>query len=59
MHITEGFLPIKHAVGTTFAAAARAVCGFVALKTLPHDQFEAGLPLGIAAAFSQAGKGVR
>ena len=59
MHITEGFLPIEHAVGTTFAAAAHAVCGFVALKTLAHDQFEPGLPQGIAAAFARAGKGAR
>lgn len=52
MHIMEGFLPLRHSVGWTLAAAPFVAFGVVSLRRRLREQPEQRMLLGVAAAFA-------
>lgn len=52
MHIMEGFLPVKHALGWTGAALPFVVWGVLSLRRRLYKQPEQRMLLGVAAAFA-------
>ena len=52
MHIMEGFLPIEHAVGWTFASAPFVAYGIHAVNKRIKENPEQRMLLGVAAAFT-------
>lgn len=52
MHIMEGFLPVKHAVGWSLASAPFVAYGIHSIKRRIREKPEQRILLGVAAAFS-------
>lgn len=52
MHIMEGFLPVKHAVGWTIASAPFVAYGLHTIKKRIREKPEQRMLLGVAAAFT-------
>ena len=52
MHIMEGFLPVKHAIGWTLASAPFVAYGIYSIKKRIAANPEQRILLGVAAAFS-------
>jgi cobalt/nickel transport system permease protein len=52
MHIMEGFLPVKHAVGWSLASAPFIAYGIHSIKRRIREKPEQRILLGVAAAFS-------
>jgi cobalt/nickel transport system permease protein len=52
MHIMEGFLPVKHAIGWSVASAPFVAYGIYAIKRRIKEKPEQRILLGVAAAFS-------
>lgn len=52
MHIMEGFLPVKHAIGWSAASAPFVAYGIYAIKQRIREKPEQRILLGVAAAFS-------
>lgn len=52
MHIMEGFLPVKHAIGWSIAAAPFVAYGIYSIKKRIANNPEQRILLGVAAAFS-------
>lgn len=52
MHIMEGFLPVKHAIGWSAASAPFVAYGIFAIKQRIREKPEQRILLGVAAAFS-------
>lgn len=52
MHIMEGFLPVKHAIGWTVASAPFVAYGLYTIKKRIKEKPEQRMLLGVAAAFT-------
>jgi cobalt/nickel transport system permease protein len=52
MHIMEGFLPVKHAIGWSFASAPFVACGIYSINKRIKEKPEQRMLLGVAAAFT-------
>ncbi|MEI6205288.1 MAG: energy-coupling factor ABC transporter permease [Desulfuromonadales bacterium] len=52
MHIMEGFLPVKHAIGWSVVSAPVVACGLYAINKKIKEQPEHRMLLGVAAAFT-------
>ena len=52
MHIMEGFLPVKHAIGWSLISAPFVACGLYAINRRIKEKPEQRMLLGVAAAFT-------
>ncbi|HEX7622365.1 MAG TPA: energy-coupling factor ABC transporter permease [Anaeromyxobacteraceae bacterium] len=52
MHIMEGFLPVKHAIGWSIASAPVVACGIRAIQRRIRERPQQRMLLGVAAAFT-------